>query len=193
MPRIKVQRQVPGPYKEGDGWRVYQSQPDFGRFAKGTGVLKISDFGAAVLGDSSTLHHHDIQPEQFTAPEVLLGAGWTYSADIWNLGMVLWELLEDISLLDGVGPENQYDRQVHFAQMIRLLGPPPVELLGRANKEAYDDLYSEKHFTFESQTPSLQGEDKRLFIQFAQRMLKWRPEERATANELYEDPWLTSP
>lgn len=48
-------------------------------------------------------------------------------------------------------------------------------------------------FTFESQTPSLQGEDKRLFIQFAQRMLKWVPEERATAKELYEDPWLSSP
>ncbi len=29
------------------------------------------------------------QPEQFCAPEVLLKAGWTYSADIWNLGMVV--------------------------------------------------------------------------------------------------------
>lgn len=88
---VKAQRQNPGPYKEGDGWRVYQSQPDFGRFTKGTGVLKISDFGAAVFGDTTRLHYHDIQPEQFAAPEVLLGAGWTYSADIWNLGMVVSE------------------------------------------------------------------------------------------------------
>ncbi|KFY73632.1 hypothetical protein V499_06284 [Pseudogymnoascus sp. VKM F-103] len=202
---VKAQIQNPGPYKEGDGRRVYQSQPDFGRFTKGTGVLKISDFGAAVFGDTTRLHYHDIQPEQFAAPEVLLGAGWTYSADIWNLGMVLWELLEDISLLDGVGPENQYDRHVHFAQMIRILGPPPVELLGRANKEVYASLSSEQgefrhphlmspeDFTSESKTPSLQGEDKRLFIEFARRMLKWLPEERATARELYEDPWLSSP
>ena len=51
-------------------------------------MLKISDFGAAVFGNVPTLHRHDIQPEQFCAPEVLLNAGWTYSADIWNLGMV---------------------------------------------------------------------------------------------------------
>ncbi|KFZ00462.1 hypothetical protein V500_01055 [Pseudogymnoascus sp. VKM F-4518 (FW-2643)] len=189
----KAQRQNPGLYKESDGRRIYQSQPDFGHFSKGTGVLKISDFGAAVFGNTASLYYHDMQPEQFAASEVLLGAGWTYSADIWNLGMVLWELLEDISLLDGVGPENKYDRQVHFAQMIRLLGPPPAELLERANKGVYAELYSEqgefKHsqlmppedFTFESQAPSLQGEEKGLFIQFAQRMLKWVPEERATA------------
>lgn len=48
-------------------------------------------------------------------------------------------------------------------------------------------------FTFESRTMSLQGEDKRRFIEFAKRMLKWLPEERATAKELYEDPWLSSP
>lgn len=54
-------------------------------------MLKIRDFGAAVFGDKSTLNYHDIQPEQFAAPEVLLGAGWTYSADIWNLGMVVSE------------------------------------------------------------------------------------------------------
>jgi serine/threonine-protein kinase SRPK3 len=62
---------------------------DFGGLKKGVGLLKISDFGAAVLGNVSTPHCHDIQPDQFCAPEVLLKAGWTYSADIWNLGTVV--------------------------------------------------------------------------------------------------------
>lgn len=164
---VKAQKQTPNPYKEGTEQRVYQSQPDFGRFRKGTGVLKMSYFGAAVFDDATKLHYHDIQPEQFAAPEVLLGAGWTYGADVWNLGMMvstdagcrydnwvlgyneltsyqLWELLKDISLLDGTGPENQYSRPAHFAQMIRLLGPPPAELLQRANKEVYGDLYFEQ-------------------------------------------------
>lgn len=35
-----------------------------------------------------------------------------------------------------------------------------------------------------------EGEDKDLFIKFARRMLKWMPEERATAKELLDDPWL---
>ena len=36
------------------------------------------------------------------------------------------------------------------------------------------------------------GEDKRLFIAFVKRMLRWMPEDRATAAELLEDPWLTT-
>jgi len=76
-------------YKEVDGHRIYQSRADFGSLRKGVRLVKISDFGAAVFGNVSTPHCHDIQPDQFCAPEVLLKAGWTYSADIWNLGMVV--------------------------------------------------------------------------------------------------------
>ena len=51
-------------------------------------MLKISDFDAAVFGNVPTPHRYDIQSEQFYASEVLLKADWTYSADIWNLGMM---------------------------------------------------------------------------------------------------------
>lgn len=44
--------------------------------------------------------------------------------------------------------------------------------------------------TFSDRTPFLEGEDKRLFIEFASKMLRWLPEERLTAKELYNDPWL---
>jgi serine/threonine protein kinase len=36
----------------------------------------------------------------------------------------------------------------------------------------------------------MHGEDKRMFIEFVQRMIKWNPEERSTAKELLQDPWL---
>lgn len=36
----------------------------------------------------------------------------------------------------------------------------------------------------------LEGEEKVLFPAFLSRMLKWRPEERASAKELLQDPWL---
>jgi len=75
--------------KEVNGHPIYQSAADFGTLKKGVGLLKISDFGAAVFGNVLTPHCHNIQPEQFCAPEVLLKAGWTYSADIWNFGMVV--------------------------------------------------------------------------------------------------------
>lgn len=34
-------------------------------------------------------------------------------------------------------------------------------------------------------------EDKTNFLRFIQRALTWMPEERATAKELLQDPWLT--
>ena len=37
---------------------------------------------------------------------------------------------------------------------------------------------------------SLEGEDKRLFLDFTKKMLQWLPEDRKTAKELLEDPWL---
>jgi len=37
---------------------------------------------------------------------------------------------------------------------------------------------------------SLEGEDKRLFLDFIKKMLQWLPEDRGTAKGLLEDPWL---
>ncbi|KAL9103145.1 MAG: hypothetical protein Q9163_001789 [Psora crenata] len=223
---IRQQKEHPSLCKQVDGRPIYQSRPDFGGLRKGVGLVKISDFGAAVFGNVSTPHCHDIQPEQFCAPEVLLKASWTYSVDIWNLGMVvstfgiealysynaanlyfteqLWELLKETSLLDGIGPESErYSREAHFAQMISLLGPPPQELLDRADSTVHSSLYNAQGefrysklipspaITFSNRTPFLQGEDKRLFIEFASKMLRWLPEDRLTAIELYDDPWLS--
>src|ERR1700722_14484146 len=39
-------------------------------------------------------------------------------------------------------------------------------------------------------TPSLQGEEKQLFLEFVGKMLRWVPEDRKTAKELLADPWL---
>jgi serine/threonine protein kinase len=43
---------------------------------------------------------------------------------------------------------------------------------------------------FEGSVLALDGEDKRLFLDFIKRMLQWLPEDRKTAKELLEDPWL---
>lgn len=38
----------------------------------------------------------------------------------------------------------------------------------------------------------LEGEQQQLFLQFLRKMLKWNPEERESARELLDDPWLRS-
>lgn len=37
----------------------------------------------------------------------------------------------------------------------------------------------------------LNGEDKTQFLRFIRRMLKWKPEERESAQELLKDSWLS--
>ena len=46
------------------------------------------------------------------------------------------------------------------------------------------------NFNFDTVINNINGEDKQMFIDFVKRMIKWRPEERSTAKELLEDPWL---
>lgn len=87
---VGQQQATPAQYKELDGGqRIYQSRPDFGLLRKGVGRINICDFGHAAFGNGDTPNNHLIQPEQFRAPEVILGANWSYSTDIWNFGMMV--------------------------------------------------------------------------------------------------------
>lgn len=52
-------------------------------------VPKIADFGLAQRGNGGEPLLHPIQPNHCHAPEVLLGTSWSYSADIWNFGVIV--------------------------------------------------------------------------------------------------------
>lgn len=39
---------------------------------------------------------------------------------------------------------------------------------------------------------NLEEENKEMFLQLIRGMLAWRPEERKTARELLQDPWLNT-
>lgn len=79
----------PMPRKIKDGRLIYLSHNDFGPLKSFRMLPKIADFGLAQSGDSLEPLRYPIQPPLFHAPEVLLGTGWTYSADIWNLGVLV--------------------------------------------------------------------------------------------------------
>ncbi|KAG6149255.1 hypothetical protein E4U37_006921 [Claviceps purpurea] len=80
--------------------------------------------------------------------EVLLGIPWSYKVDIWNLGLMMWNLVQDTDLFENsIGDDGEYDAHVHLAQMASRLGAPPRllierERLCRQNKQ--DDLVNPK-------------------------------------------------
>lgn len=45
-------------------------------------------------------------------------------------------------------------------------------------------------FSFHTSINNIQGVEKQRFIEFVKWMIKWRAEERSTAKELLDDPWL---
>lgn len=186
--------------RDSHGRIIYQSRSDFGPAPTDAIIAsaKITDIGLADWGDER--HNHAIQSNAFTAPEVILAATWSYPADIWNLGVMLWDLFENFGLFDAIntGPSHYHPTQ-HLGLMIALMGPPPKELLERGSTSAtyFDEEGQFRHpklvregFSFESSITRFKGKDKELFIDFAKKMICWLPEERWTAKQLLEHPWL---
>lgn len=77
--------------KQRDGYSIYQSHNQFEPLQPRLGpiVPVIADFGHAHWITDSEPQINPIQPNNYRAPEVILGTGWSYSADIWNLGVLV--------------------------------------------------------------------------------------------------------
>ncbi|EAS37019.3 CMGC/SRPK protein kinase [Coccidioides immitis RS] len=190
----------PSPRKQLDGRDIYLSRNYWGLSPDQLGRSVITDFGLAVRGDGPP-NSHPIQPEGYRAPEVCLGGEWSYSADIWNLGAMLWDLFCGRGPFDT--PPNSRGSgsadEAHLGQIISLLGPPPPDLL-RRGKETSRYFDAKGQFKF----PELIGKKDLVsmakeidyddgmpqFVDFISRMLRWRPEDRTTAEDLISHPWL---
>lgn len=75
---------------QNDGRIVYLSQDDFGPVRSPKMWPVLSDFNLSFPEvDGGYGHISAIQSHCFRAPEVLLGCPWSYSVDIWNLGLLV--------------------------------------------------------------------------------------------------------
>lgn len=89
---VKRQKKKPQPrHVQAEGGRTtYLSQGDFGPLNGSKLVPQLSDFHLSFPGptDGKGLLT-PIQSHQCRAPEVILGCPWSYSVDIWNLGLLV--------------------------------------------------------------------------------------------------------
>lgn len=77
----------PLPQKDVEGRTIYLSRNNYGRLRKLIGAVQIMDFDLAVRGDIE--QSGPISAEIYRAPEVVLDIGYSYSADIWSLGVMV--------------------------------------------------------------------------------------------------------
>ncbi|CZS91909.1 related to dis1-suppressing protein kinase dsk1 [Rhynchosporium agropyri] len=180
---VRKQAENPMPRKIRDGRTIYLSHNDFGP-PQSFGILpKIADFGLAQSGEGSEPLMHSIQPPLYHAPEVLLGTSWTYSADIWNLGMLIYNMMEGRDLFTHIRSSNgDYDARAHLAEMIALLGAAPKILIDREIR------WSEVKWSHA--VPNPQGKLCQTTREFYGGPFFNCEEDRKTAKELLEDPWL---
>ena len=85
----------PLPRKHKDGRIIYLSRNNYGVFSRPSGIVQITDFDLAVSGD--TARSGCISADIYRAPEAILETGYSYSADIWSLGVMHGKLSRLIS------------------------------------------------------------------------------------------------
>ncbi|KAJ5121022.1 uncharacterized protein N7515_008983, partial [Penicillium bovifimosum] len=161
------------------------------------GPMLLSDSGEARIGRGP--HGGDIMPLEYRAPETLLYVGWSRPVDIWSVGLTAWDLLEPKRLFTARDDDGDLYDAAHLAHMIAALGPPPMKFLAK-NPERRADFWDDEGKWLglapipEARTMEAlecRSNDKADFLRFIRRTLTWMPQERATAKELLEDPWLT--
>ncbi|KAJ4213016.1 hypothetical protein NW759_011277 [Fusarium solani] len=184
----------PVPHKELPDRLIYLSR----LMKPKVGPLFLSDFGEVRLGAGP--HAGDIMPIMYRAPETLLYIQWSYPVDIWSVGLTAWDLLEGRTLFSARNEDSSFPDGVHLSELIAALGHPPTELLNRNRKRALEywgENYKWDEFVPIPKDKTLEAaetklKDKTRFLAFMRKALGWDPNDRPTAKELLQDPWLSS-
>ncbi|KAI3424978.1 hypothetical protein D9Q98_008359 [Chlorella vulgaris] len=160
---------------------------------------KIVDFGNACW-----THKHftdDIQTRQYRSPEVILGAGYDASADIWSLACMVFELVTGDFLFEPKAGRDYSRDEDHMAQMIELLDrmPRSVATTGRYARELFTREGRLRHIQRLNYWPlervleekyKLPRHEAQSFADFLLPMLNFVPSKRATAGQMLRHPWL---
>ncbi|KAJ1343057.1 hypothetical protein BSLG_002083 [Batrachochytrium salamandrivorans] len=179
--------------------RRNESKTEASRRADRNVIVKLAD-----LGNACWVNHHftgDIQTRQYRSPEVIIGASYDTSADMWSLGCIVFELLTGDYMFDPQAGSRYTKDDDHAAQIVELLGnfPKSLALSGKYSNNLFnrkgelrhihrlrywklqDVLHEKYHFSVED------AADISSFILPA---LEIHPTKRATAAELLSHKWL---
>ncbi|VDL89331.1 unnamed protein product, partial [Schistocephalus solidus] len=162
--------------------------------------VKIADLGNACW--TYRKFTEDIQTRQYRALEVLIGAGYSTPADIWSTACTAFELATGDYLFDPHTGENYSRDEDHLAHIIELLGPIPRSIVssGKYSREFFDKKACLRHIRelkpWDLLSVLVQKYDwplheAKLFTSFLEPMLAYDPNERATAWECLQHPWIT--
>ncbi|XP_010940221.1 uncharacterized protein [Elaeis guineensis] len=160
---------------------------------------KIVDFGNACWADNQITN--DIQTRQYRAPEVILGAGYSFSVDMWSFACIAFELATGDMLFAPKEGQGFSEDEDHLALMMELLGKMPrkIAIAGSRSKDFFDRYGGLKRIRRLKFWPldrlladkyKFPESDAREFAEFLNPLLDFAPEKRPTAAQCLQHPWL---
>jgi len=161
-------------------------------------------YKVADLGNACWIEKHfsdDIQTRQYRSPETIINAGYDTSADIWSLACMVFELITGDYLFDPKASEEYPRDEDHLALFVELLGHIPRTLIAKGKRSSTyfnrrGELRHIKSLRFWGLEGVLQQKyhmhplEAKSLASFLTPMLRLSPEERSSARELLEHPWL---
>jgi len=160
--------------------------------------IKIIDFGSALF--ENMWHSHLIQTRHYRAPEVVLCMRWSFPVDIWSVGCIILELLYGRMVF------NTHDSIDHLSQMETMIGPMPERFKGRIPQSRWEDYFhidgpesGKLRLDLAKRSPAHRKPLKQYITQsehctgledLLERMLRWCPEARITAEEALKHPYF---
>ena len=183
----------PVPQKRLEGRTVYLSRSNYGPLKRVAGLVEISDFGLAVPGDRP--NSGPIQAEIYRAPEVILGLGWSYKADIWSIGCILIELYYGKALF------QTHENREHLAMMEKVLEQKlPLVMTLNSERSVQEKYFNRGYLRWPEIASSSQSVDfvahlktlkqmcgpHHLFYDLLRRLLEYEPDIRWSAKEALE-------
>ncbi|XP_038668375.1 SRSF protein kinase 3-like isoform X2 [Scyliorhinus canicula] len=161
--------------------------------------IKIVDLGSGCWAFRHV--SEEIQTRQYRALEAILGAGYGSSADIWSTACMAFELATGEYLFDPRPGKTFSQDEDHVAHIIELLGRIPLKcaLSGKYSKEIFNLKGELRHiktirpwglYNVLVEKYEFPLEAAATFSDFLHQMLRFIPEQRATAAECLQHPWL---
>ncbi|KAJ5979668.1 hypothetical protein N7481_006966 [Penicillium waksmanii] len=167
--------------------------------------LNIISVKIADLGNACWVGHHftnDIQTRQYRSPEVILGAKWGASTDVWSMACMVFELITGDYLFDPQSGTKYGKDDDHIAQIIELLGPLSKSqcLSGKWSQEIFNrkgelrNIHRLRHWALPEvlrEKYHYSVEQSMRISEFLLPMLDLLPEKRANAGGMASHEWIS--
>ncbi len=159
------------------------------------------------MGNGCWKYHHftpEIQTRQYRSPEVIIGGDYFTSADLWSFACTIFEMITGDFLFEPRNGQNYDKDDDHLAQMMELLGQMPINMAlgGKTSSKYFNENGTLRRIEGLNYWPlrkvltekyRIREDEAKELADFLMPMLQWYPEKRATAQQMLNHPWLTSP